>query len=88
MKTLTFKYTKSDNSVSERTLLVMTSPSDAFSGIDVSSLDDNSAAEFLAMASKLNDEYLEMMKALQARFDLKHNFRKFLPAGMSDITEI
>ena len=39
MKTLTFKYTKKDGSVSERTLLALVIPGDKYAGIDVSELD-------------------------------------------------
>ena len=90
MKTLTFKYTKADGSVSERTLLATTYPQDSkyYAGTDVSGLDPETAQHFMARAQALKDQYIEDFKELQAKYDLKHNYRNFLASGMSDITEI
>lgn len=88
MKTLTFKYTKKDNSVSERLLLAMVQPTDKFAGIDVTQLDGNEAAEFIALANTLHSEYLAKMGELQDRFDLKHNYRQFLASGVTNLEEI
>jgi len=88
MKTLTFTYTKKDGSVSSRTLLAMVTPGDKYAGIDLSDMDEVEAAEFVAAANLLHQDFLEHMQDLQARFDLKHNYRQFLAGGMSSITEI
>lgn len=89
MKTLTFTYTKSDGSTSERTLLALVTPGgDKYAGIDVSNIDPVEAQKFIDEAKILNEFYLLKMKELQAKYDLKHNYRQFLPSGMSEITEI
>ena len=89
MKTITFNYTKKDGSTSERTLLVMVSPGgDKYAGIDLSSIDPDSAAQFTNEAEEAHEGYLAMMKEIQDRYDLKHNYRQFLVSGMSDIIEI
>lgn len=89
MKTLTFKYTKADGSVSERTLLTLVEPGgDKFAGIDLSMMEPADAAQFVRAAQDLHDEYLESMKELQRQFDLKHNYRQFLASGMSEVVEI
>lgn len=88
MKTLTFTYTKDDGSVSDRTLLAITSPSDSYTGIDVTSLEPNVGASFIAAVEAAHDTFVEEMRALQIKYDLKHNFRKFIPSKMSEIDEI
>lgn len=88
MQTLTFKYTTADGSTSERTLLAMVAPGDNYAGIDVSELEPNEAAEFIALAEKLHGEYLNFLNALQDRYDLRHNYRKFLVERMSEIVRI
>ena len=88
MKTLTFKYTKKDGSVSSRTLLAMVTPSDKYAGTDLSDLDPVMAAQFAATADQLQKEYLQKLVELQNAFDLKHSYRQFLASGVSDINEI
>ena len=89
MKTITFNYTKKDNSTSERTLLAMVTPGgDKYAGIDISELTPEQGAEFVNMAKQLHETYLMKLQALQADFDLRFNYRQFLVSGMSDITEI
>lgn len=88
MKTLTFNYAKKDGSTSSRTLLAQVVPTDKYAGIDLSQLDASDAAEFIALSRVLHAEYIEKMQALQAHYDLTHNYRQFLASGMSNITEI
>ena len=88
MKTLNFKYTKKDGSVSERLLLAMTQPTDKFAGIDVTQLEPNEAAEFIALANTLHSEYLSKLLEIQERYDLKHNYRQFLASGVTNLNEI
>lgn len=89
MKTLTFKYTKKDGSVSERTLLALVTPGgDKYAGIDLTMMEPADAAQFVRAVQELYDEYLENLKALQAKFDLTHNYRQFLESGMSEVSII
>lgn len=88
MQTIQFTYTKSDGSVSERLLLAVSSPSDKYSGIDLSDLEPTKAAEFIALMEKLHSEYLNFVKELQERYDVKHNFRQFLIERMTQISRI
>lgn len=89
MKTITFNYTKKDNSVSERTLLVMVSPGgDKYGGVDISEIDPVKAAGFTASAEDLYGKYLADMRELQIAYDLKFAYKQFLVSGMTDITEI
>lgn len=88
MKTLTFKYTKADGSISERTLLALVTPGDKYAGIDLTMLEPADAAQFVRRAEDIHEDYLEGMRDLQAQFDLKHNYRQFLANGVSDLVEI
>jgi hypothetical protein len=88
MKTLTFTYTKKDGSVSSRTLLVQSSPSDKYAGIDISDMDPNDAQNFISAMQFEYGQYLGMVKARLEVYDLKHNYRQFLPSGMNNIEEI
>ena len=89
MKTITFSYTKKDGSKSERTLLAMVSPGgDKYAGLDVTELEPNVAAAFAKDAALLHEDYLRSMRELQEVYDLKHAYRQFLVAGMTNVTEI
>ena len=88
MQTLTFKYTKADGSVSERTLLAMVTPTDKYAGIDVTMMEPQDAAQFAKLAQELHDAYIIRLQQLQAQFDLKHNYRQFLASGVSELTKI
>lgn len=88
MKTITFKYTKKDKSVSERTLLALVTPGDKYAGIDVSELDPVDANNFMTQANELHAEYIAKLAKLQVKFDLEHNFRQFLASGVSELSEI
>lgn len=90
MKTLTFTYTKKDGSVSSRTMLALVTPNkgEHFAGIDVSELDATEAADFVAECKEAHSKYLAELQAIQESYDLKHNYRQFIAANMTAITEI
>lgn len=88
MKTLLFTYTKKDKSVSDRVLLAMGSPTNKYSGIDLTELDPVVANEFTKAAAELHTKYLKDLQDLQVSFDLKHNYRQFLEEGVSNLEEV
>lgn len=88
MKTLTFVYKKPDNSVSERTLLALVTPTDMYAGIDISSLDPQEGAEFCNRYEQLHADFMTAAKELQAEYDVTHNYRQFKQERMSDVIEI
>lgn len=88
MKVLTFTYTKPDGSVSDRTLMALVTPGDKFAGIDLSNIDPSMGAEFFSRYKELYTDFMAEVKELQAEFDLKHNYRQFDAARMTDIIEI
>lgn len=85
MKLLDFEYTKKDGKTSKRVLAVVQEPQKFFEGIDVSELDDESFAEFVNQYSKLLDEYKLQQAMLVSKYDLKHNYRRFIPDNMSNV---
>lgn len=85
MNILTFTYTKSPDSVSERVLVVSAEPNKMYKGTDISSLSQERQAEYIRQVSAAKEEYLEYIKGLNDDFDLNFNFRQFDPAKMTNI---
>lgn len=87
MNILTFTYTKADQSVSERVLVVSAEPTRTYKGTDISSLSQERQAEYIRQVSAAKEEYLEYIKGLNNDFDLNFNFRQFDPAKMTNIVQ-
>ena len=86
MNFIEFTYTKSDGSTSKRAVIPLVSPSEHMEGIDVTSLSESDFADFCREFSALkNDHHNQVMEKL-AQYDLRHNYRKFNPENMSDVT--
>ncbi len=86
MKIKEFTYTKANGDVSQRTLVELVTPTDSIEGIDVSELDTETYGEFIVQLKQLEDEIYTRRMALYADFDLAHNYRKFLPARMTNVS--
>ena len=86
MKLIDFKYTKNTGETSNRTLAVTGEPNKFFEGIDISALSTDEFAEFVNESSVLLDQFKQKQMNLLADFDLKHNFRRFTPDNMTDVT--
>ena len=86
MKIKEFTYTKPNGEVSQRTLVELVSPTEHIEGIDVSDLDMDSYAEFTQKLNALENLISEQRMQLYAEFDLTHNYRRFLPNRMSNVT--
>ena len=86
MKVMSFVYTKAHGgSSSQRTVAVISEPTENVFGIDISSLDIEDQGLFLAGVQVIDAERKASMDALMKRFDITHNFRSFKPNGMSEI---
>ena len=88
MKTLTFKYTKADGSVSYRTLLVMVSPNTMYEGLDISELEPLEMADVELEINKAYNRYLSDIADIKQEFDIKHNYRRFDPSKMTEVNEL
>lgn len=88
MKTLTFKYTKADGSVSYRTLLVMVSPDSMYEGLDISELEPTEMADLEIQMNAAYQIYLNEISSIKEEFDIKHSYRRFDPKKMTEINEL
>lgn len=85
MKLVEFNYKKADGNTSTRSVLELVTPSAHMEGIDVSKMPIEDYADFVVHFAQLkNEQYLATMELLST-YDLKTNYRRFLPDQMSDI---
>jgi len=86
MKIKEFTYTKPNGDISQRTLVELVTPTEHIEGIDVSELDMDSYAEFVQKLNDLEKEIYNKRTELYTEFDLKHNYRRFMPSRMTNVT--
>jgi hypothetical protein len=86
MKFLEFTYTKADGTQSKRAVIELVTPTKHIEGIDVTSLSEDDFAAFCREFSALKAEQHNQVMEKLAQFDLKHNYRRFIPEQMSDVT--
>jgi len=86
MKIKEFTYTKPNGEVSQRTVVELVSPTEHIEGIDVSELDMDSYAEFTKQLNELEKEIYNKRTELYNQFDLTHNYRRFVPSRMTNVT--
>lgn len=85
MKLLEFTYTKQAGDVSKRAVIELVTPTNFVEGWDVTSLNEGEFAKFTeTMGALRRRQHEETMQLLQD-FDLKHNYRRFKPEGMTDV---
>lgn len=87
MKIISFKYTKSDGKVSDRTIVVTAEPTKLYAGTDISSLDAEAQVSYINEVQLAKDVYLEALKKVNDAYDLNFNYRQFKPEAMADIVE-
>lgn len=88
MKTIAFKYTKADGSVSSRVLVVANEPNKFISGTDISELEPVDQVAYVEAVKDAKETYLEMLKQINDEFDCNHKFRQFKPELMTDIVTL
>ena len=86
MKIKEFTYTKPNGDVSQRTLVELVWPTEHIEGIDVSELDMDTYAEFVQQLKMFEDAVYASRMKLYADFDLSHNYRRFVPQRMTNVT--
>jgi hypothetical protein len=86
MNFLEFTYTKADGTQSKRAVVPLVNPTKFVEGIDVSQMSEDEFAVFCREFSALKSAQHEQTMAVLEQFDLKHNYRRFIPEQMSDIT--
>jgi hypothetical protein len=85
MKIKEFTYTKPNGDVSQRTLVELITPTEHVEGIDISELSMDSYADFVQQLSELEKEIYNKRTELYNQFDLKHNYRRFVPSRMTNV---
>jgi hypothetical protein len=85
MKLVEFTYTKADGSVSDRAVLELVTPAKHMEGIDVSQMLAEDYAKFVVDFAQLKNAQHEATMQLLVDYDLKTNYRRFLPDQMSDV---
>ena len=86
MNLLEFTYTKADGTESKRAAIPLFGPTKFVEAIDVSQMPEDQFADFCREFSALKLTQHEETMAMLEQFDLKHNYRRFIPEQMSDIT--
>ncbi len=86
MKLVEFKYTKADGSVSTRAVIEVVQPCTYFEGIDVSQVPEAEFAKFTLEYSDLLEQQYNAKMSIMQKYDLKHNYRRFIPENMADVT--
>jgi hypothetical protein len=86
MKIKEFTYTKPNGEVTQRTVIELVSPTEHIEGIDVSELSMDTYADFLQQLRDLESNLYTQRMALYAQFDLNHNYRRFVPGRMTNVT--
>ena len=86
MKIKEFTYTKPNGDVSQRAVVELVSPTEHMEGIDVTELDQDQYAIFIEQLRELEGEMYKRRLELYADFDLQHNYRRFLPQRMTNVT--
>lgn len=86
MKLIEFTYTKADGTQSNRAVIELVQPTKFIEGIDVSQMPETEFAHFCAEFSAMKAAQHQETQALLEQFDLKHNYRRFIPEQMQSVT--
>lgn len=86
MKIKEFTYTKPNGEVSQRTVVELVSPTEHIEGLDVSELSMDDYADFVQKLRELESNLYTQRMALYSQFDLSHNYRRFVPSRMTNVT--
>lgn len=86
MKLIEFTYIKADGSKSERAVVELVKPTKFVEGIDVTQMPEQDFAHFCREFSLMKAAQHEETIALLEQFDLKHNYRRFIPEQMQQVT--
>jgi len=77
-----FVYKKADGSVSERDVVILSTPSDSYLTIDLTEFSKDEKEFLFEQLAGFLAEQEEMFTELLADLDLKHNYRRFKEAGV------
>lgn len=84
MKLVEFLYTKENGTQSQRAVVEVQQPNKFFEGVDVSELDAEAFADFVADYRALKEEHHSKVLECLVKHDLKNNYRRFVPERMAN----
>ena len=85
MKLIEFTYTKTDGTKSQRAVVELLQPNKYVEGIDVTQMPEDEFAHFCREFSSMKAAQHEETMALLEQFDLRHNYRRFIPEQMESV---
>ena len=86
MSTVSFRYPqKNTGEYATRALVVISTPSDKYFGVDISELDPEEQAKFTLAMEEVQNIAKDAIADLMIEFDLKHRYRYFFPEKMKDV---
>lgn len=84
MKTIDFTYTDAKEKVSDRTLVVISEPSEKYFGIDISELGASDSGEVIAELKEAMEYHKAELEHIMAKYDIKGSFRFFFASRMTN----
>lgn len=84
MKTVDFTYTDAKGKTSDRSVAIISEPSDKYFGIDISELGASDAGEIIAELNEAMQYHKAELEHIMAKYDIKGNFRYFFANKMEN----
>jgi hypothetical protein len=85
MKIMEFTYTKTNGTESQRSVMITNQPTDYVEGIDLTELDVETQVDFAEEYNLIYDQFRQQQLNLMSKYDVEHNYRKFIPGSMTDV---
>lgn len=85
MKTVDFKYTDAKNRVTNRSLAIISEPSEKYFGIDLTELSASDAGAIIAELHEAQQYHKAELEHILEKYDIKGNFRYFFANKMEDV---
>lgn len=85
MKTVDFKYTDAKDRVTNRSLAIISEPSNKYFGIDITELSASDAGEIIAELHEAMQYHKAELEHIMEKYDIKCSFRYFFADKMEDI---
>lgn len=87
MKLVTFKYIKPNGEESNREVVEVSPVSKFFEGYDVTSMSPEDFTQFYVELNTLRDLQKQEMLNLISKYDLVHDYKRFVPERMSEVSQ-
>lgn len=87
MNIITFTYTKAGGKQSERVLSPIVVPNTMYEGIDITELDAEEQSQYVVEIEVAKALFAAECFRIQAKFDVKTNYRRFNPAKMTNVVK-